>query len=42
MENNFKLVMMIKYAGSKYDYYSILPKFREILLHWGFELKNKK
>ena len=29
---------MIKDAGSKYDDYSILPKIRQILLHWGYEL----
>ena len=31
---------MIKNAGSKYDY-SILPKIRQILLHWGYELTEK-
>ena len=36
-----KLVKMIKNAGSKYDDYSILPKIRQILLHWGFELTEK-
>ena len=29
-----KLVKMIKNAGSKCDDYSILPKIRQILLHW--------
>ena len=29
---------MIKDAGSKYDNYSISPKIRQILLHWGYEL----
>ena len=33
-----KLVKMIKDAGSKYDNYSISPKIRQILLHWGYEL----
>ena len=33
-----KLVKMIKVAGSKYDGYSISPKIRQILLHWGYEL----
>ena len=33
-----KLVKMIKDAGSKYDDYSISPKIRQILLHWGYEL----
>ena len=36
-----KLVTMIKNAGSKYDDYSILPKIRQILLHWGYELTEK-
>ena len=29
-----KLVKMIRNAGSKYDFL-ILPKIRQILLHWG-------
>ena len=29
---------MIRDAGSKSDDYSILPKIRQILLHWGYEL----
>ena len=33
-----ELVNMIKDADSKYDDYSILPKIRQILLHWGYEL----
>ena len=33
-----KLVKMIKNSGSKYDDYSISPKVRQILLHWGYEL----
>ena len=36
-----KLVKMIKYAGSKFDDYSVLPKIRQILLHWGYELTEK-
>ena len=36
-----KLVKMIKDAGSKFDNYSILPKIRQILLHWGYELPEK-
>ena len=36
-----KLVKMITDAGSKYDGYSILPKIRQILLHWGYELIGK-
>ena len=32
---------MIKHAGSKYDYYSISLKIRQILLHWGYELTEK-
>ena len=30
-----KLVKMINNSGSKYDDYSISPKVRQILLHWG-------
>ena len=36
-----KLVKMIKDAGSKFDDYSISPKTRKILLHWGHELTEK-
>ena len=36
-----KLVKMIKNTGSKYDYYSISPKLRQILLHWSYELTEK-
>ena len=36
-----QLVKMIRNAGSKYDNYSILPKIRQILLHWGYELTEK-
>ena len=36
-----KLVKMIKNSGGKYNDYSILPKFRQILLHWGYELTKK-
>ena len=32
---------MIKDVGSKFDDYSILPKIRQILLHWGYELTEK-
>ena len=32
---------MIKDAASKFDDYSILPKIRQILLHWGYELNEK-
>ena len=31
---------MIKNSGSKYNDYSISPKIRQILLHWGYELKE--
>ena len=31
-------IEMIKKAGSKFDDYSILPKIRQILLHWCYEL----
>ena len=30
-----KLAKMIKDIGSRYDNYSISPKIRQILLHWG-------
>ena len=33
-----KLVKMIRDAGSKFDDYSISPKIRQVLLHWGYEL----
>ena len=36
-----KLVKMIRNAGSKYDDFSISPKIRQILLHWGYELTEK-
>ena len=36
-----KLVKMIKDAPSKFDDYSILPKIRQILFHWGYELTKK-
>ena len=32
---------MFKDANSKFDDYSILPKIRQILLHWGYELTEK-
>ena len=36
-----KLVKMIKDVGSKFDDYSVLPKIRQIVLHWGYELTEK-
>ena len=36
-----KLVKMIRDAGGKFDDYSISPKIRQILLHWGYELTEK-
>ena len=36
-----KLVTMIRDAGSNFDDYSLLPKIRPILLHWGYELTEK-
>ena len=36
-----KLFKTIKDAGSKLDDYSISPKLRPILLHWGYELTEK-
>ena len=36
-----KLVKMIKDFGSKFDEYSISPKIRQTLQHWGYELNEK-
>ena len=36
-----KSVKMIKDAGSKFGYYSIFAKIRQILLHWCYELTEK-
>ena len=36
-----KLVKMIRDAGSKFDDYSISPKIRQILLHWGYEFTEE-
>ena len=36
-----KLVKMIRDTASKFDDYSISPKVRKILLHWGYELTEK-
>ena len=36
-----KLVKMIKTAGSKFGDYSISPKIKQVLLHWGYELTQK-
>ena len=36
-----KLVKMIRDARSKFDYYSISPTIRQILLHWDYELTEK-
>ena len=36
-----KLVKMTRDAGSKFNDYSILPKIKQILLHWGYELTEK-
>ena len=33
-----KLVKMIKDVNSRFNDYSISPKIRQILLHWGYEL----
>ena len=32
---------MIKVTGGKFDDYSISPKIRQILLHWGYELTEQ-
>ena len=29
---------MIKDVNGRFDYYSISPKVRRILFHWGYEL----
>ena len=36
-----KLVKIIKDTGSKFNDYSISPKIRQILLHWGYELTEE-
>ena len=38
--NRFKsiLVNIIKNRGTKYNDYSVSPKIRQILLHWGYEI----
>ena len=36
-----KLVKMIRDTGSKFFNYLILPKIKQILLHWGYELTEK-
>ena len=40
--NRFKgiLIKIIKDTNSKFDDYSISPKIKQILLHWGCELKE--
>lgn len=35
------LINKIKKAGTSYDDYSISPVVRQVLLHWGYELKKK-
>ena len=41
--NRFKgiLVKMIKNKGVKFDNYSIYPKIRQVLLHWGHLLTER-
>ena len=36
-----KLAKVIRDSGSKFDDYSISPKIRQILLHWGYELTEE-
>ena len=36
-----KLGRMIRDAGSKFDDYSVLPKIRQIFLHWYYELTEE-
>ena len=33
---------MIIDAGSKFDDYSISPNIRQIILHWGYKLTEKR
>ena len=33
-----KLIKMIKDINGRFDDYSLLPKIRQILLRWGYEL----
>ena len=33
-----KLIKTIKDVNGRFDDYSISPKVRQILLHWGYEL----
>ena len=35
-----KIVYRFKDADSKFDDYNISPKIRQVLLHWGYELKE--
>ena len=35
-----KLIKMIKSVEGRFNDYSISPKIRQILLHWGYELKE--
>ena len=34
------LIKMIKNKGDKFNYYTISPTIRQILLHWSYELKE--
>ena len=36
-----KLVKMIRDGDSRFDDYSIPPKIRQSLLHWGYESQKK-
>ena len=36
-----KLVKLIEDTGSKFDDYSLSPKIRQMLLHWGYELTEE-
>ena len=36
-----KLIKMIKDVNGRFDDYSISPKIRQILLHWGYELDER-
>ena len=36
--SRFRDKLVIGHTGSKFDDYLILPKIRQILMHWGYEL----
>ena len=36
-----KLLKIIKNNNAKFDDYSLSPKIRKLLLHWGYKLTKK-